>query len=423
MSTVEELAYIEVEASDLAAWRTLAEDVLGLQSVEAGAGRLAYRIDEFAHRIQIREGAADDLTALGFRVADDATFDALVADLKSAGHGGHRRDRRLPRPAPGAADGRGHRPNGNRVELVTGMALAETPFESPPLGVNGFMTSPGGLGHLFLMCAPGGRQEMLDFYALLGFILSDYIQQEIAPGMLVDAAFTHCNGRHHTLAFAEMPIPKKANHLMIEVKTISDVGLAYDRILDRRIPLVMTLGMHPQRRDVLLLRADPPSGFAIEYGWGGLIIDDEESWEVTTYDRLSSWGSPAAEDGVGGPQVTELELRESDVRVDGLRLRVYETGNAGDQPILWLHGSGPGGVSSLSNWQALITSMPGYHHIAPDVPGFGESEHLDPMPRGIPASAAARSEVLLHLLDTMGGSRRPTWSATRWAGCTRCGWC
>ncbi|WP_026926966.1 VOC family protein [Granulicoccus phenolivorans] len=288
MSTVEELAYIEVEASDLAAWRTLAEDVLGLQSVEAGAGRLAYRIDEFAHRIQIREGAADDLTALGFRVADDATFDALVADLKSAGHG----------VTDGTADYLALRqvqrmavvtdPNGNRVELVTGMALAETPFESP-LGVNGFMTSPGGLGHLFLMCAPGGRQEMLDFYALLGFILSDYIQQEIAPGMLVDAAFTHCNGRHHTLAFAEMPIPKKANHLMIEVKTISDVGLAYDRILDRRIPLVMTLGMHPND-EMFSFYVQTPSGFAIEYGWGGLIIDDEESWEVTTYDRLSSWG-------------------------------------------------------------------------------------------------------------------------------------
>jgi hypothetical protein len=32
-----------------------------------------------------------------------------------------------------------------------------------------------------------------------------------------------------------------------------------------------------------------PSGFDIEYGFGGLQIDDE-TWQTTSYDKPSIWG-------------------------------------------------------------------------------------------------------------------------------------
>jgi hypothetical protein len=32
-----------------------------------------------------------------------------------------------------------------------------------------------------------------------------------------------------------------------------------------------------------------PSGFMIEYGYGGLVIDDRD-WEVRSYPQLSDWG-------------------------------------------------------------------------------------------------------------------------------------
>ena len=32
-----------------------------------------------------------------------------------------------------------------------------------------------------------------------------------------------------------------------------------------------------------------PSGFEIEYGTGGLLVD-YENWEVETYDAMSFWG-------------------------------------------------------------------------------------------------------------------------------------
>jgi hypothetical protein len=33
-----------------------------------------------------------------------------------------------------------------------------------------------------------------------------------------------------------------------------------------------------------------PSGFEIEYGYGGVLIEDEASWQVDTYDAISLWG-------------------------------------------------------------------------------------------------------------------------------------
>jgi len=51
----------------------------------------------------------------------------------------------------------------------------------------------------------------------------------------------------------------------------------------------MTLGGHPNDR-MFSFYVKTPSGFAIEYGWGGLTIDDEETWVVRTYDKLDIWG-------------------------------------------------------------------------------------------------------------------------------------
>lgn len=99
---------------------------------------------------------------------------------------------------------------------------------------------------------------------------------------------------------------------------------------------------------------------------------------------------------------TSIETR--DVQVDGLSVRLHTAGSPSDQPILWLHGSGPG-VSALSNWQALITTMPGYYHVAPDIIGFGSSSYPDPAPQGIPASVDFRADNVLALLRELGINR------------------
>lgn len=100
----------------------------------------------------------------------------------------------------------------------------------------------------------------------------------------------------------------------------------------------------------------------------------------------------------------EITTRDIAIGVGDAVIRTYETGGADQPAILWLHGSGPG-VSALSNWSELITSMPGYHHVAPDVLGFGDSSHPDDLPLGVAASAAARADAMLALLDALGIER------------------
>jgi 2,3-dihydroxybiphenyl 1,2-dioxygenase len=289
MTGVKELAYSVYEVSSLADWERFGTELLGMQVGEKRDELLTLRIDEKAHRWIIVPGEADDLAATGYEVASDHDLGALVDRLRADGvdvtdGGRDLADTRKVDRIFVTTD-----PLGNRIELVTGLAGAATPFESKNM-LGGFVTGAGGAGHQVLMEHGVPREKTLDFYTrLLGFTISDYIKEELAPGMVADVVFLHCNGRHHTVAFANMPFPKKTHHFMIEVTDLRDVGLGYDRCMDARQPLPMTLGMHPNDR-MFSFYVATPSGTNVEYGWGGLVIDDEAAWTTVTYDKLSAWG-------------------------------------------------------------------------------------------------------------------------------------
>lgn len=53
------------------------------------------------------------------------------------------------------------------------------------------------------------------------------------------------------------------------------------------------------------------------------------------------------------------------------------------ETILFLHGSGPG-VTAWSNWQFALPALDGqFHCIAPDLAGFGATDHPTPSPSGM----------------------------------------
>ena len=57
-----------------------------------------------------------------------------------------------------------------------------------------------------------------------------------------------------------------------------DVGCAYDRVQAAGLPLALSLGMHPN--DLMFsFYVVTPSGFAIEFGADGRVIDDD-TWQV-----------------------------------------------------------------------------------------------------------------------------------------------
>jgi 2-hydroxymuconate-semialdehyde hydrolase len=97
------------------------------------------------------------------------------------------------------------------------------------------------------------------------------------------------------------------------------------------------------------------------------------------------------------------EVRSQDIQAGEHRLRVHTSGDPSKPAILFIHGSGPG-VSAPSNWAHLMPSFAeDYYCIAPDVLGFGDSEHPDPAPAGgMPEYTTLRARSLIALLDALG---------------------
>lgn len=100
---------------------------------------------------------------------------------------------------------------------------------------------------------------------------------------------------------------------------------------------------------------------------------------------------------------TVREVRGQDVQAGEHRLRVYTCGDRSKPAVLFVHGSGPG-VSAPSNWAHLMPVFAeDYYCLAPDVLGFGDSEHPQPAPTGgMAAYTDLRARCLLALLDTFG---------------------
>jgi len=97
-------------------------------------------------------------------------------------------------------------------------------------------------------------------------------------------------------------------------------------------------------------------------------------------------------------------VTSADIQAGDHRLRVYTAGDPSRPAVLFIHGSGPG-VSAPSNWEHLLPVFgdAGYYAIAPDVLGFGDSEHPDPAPAGgMVEYVDLRARSLVALLDALG---------------------
>lgn len=273
------LGYIGVDVADVDAWRRYAA-TLGTMVVPNGDG-FAMRIDDRPFRVIVaRSDDRQGLAFAGWELADAAAVDAAATDLERGGH-------RVRRASQAECDHRRVRgfvevqdPGGFVLELFHGPILDHEPFVSPT-GGSGFVTGRQGLGHIVLGTPAPGESER--FYTdVLGFRVSDYW----SPGD-DDVVFLRCNPRHHSLALVPAPEPV-LYHFMIEASTLDDVGYALDRHADQGIPISMTLGKHTNDRMVSFYSRSP-SGFDVEFGTGGLLVDDD-TWTVAEITAPSFWG-------------------------------------------------------------------------------------------------------------------------------------
>ncbi|MBO0841636.1 MAG: biphenyl 2,3-dioxygenase, partial [Nocardioides sp.] len=195
MSGVKELAYVVYEVSDLADWERFGVDLLGMQIGEKLDDGFTLRTDERAHRWIITEGPADDLVVSGYEVESAQALDALVEALTTSGATVTEGDAALAEARKVDRVVQTTDPMGNRIELVLNPRNADTPFTSTML-LGGFVTGAGGAGHQVLLAHGTPRETYLAFYQdLLGFRISDIIIEELAPGIVADLIFLHCNPR------------------------------------------------------------------------------------------------------------------------------------------------------------------------------------------------------------------------------------
>ncbi|MFT5484821.1 MAG: 3,4-dihydroxy-9,10-secoandrosta-1,3,5(10)-triene-9,17-dione 4,5-dioxygenase [Halieaceae bacterium] len=273
MIKLNNLGYIILTMEDPASWKHFGTQVLGMMDVPGNGAALFLKVDQAPHRIIIQSGEEDRYTASGWEVADKAAMSQVAQQLRQAGR----------EVVDGDAEGAALRAvtgyvsssdtAGNSLEIFFGRLPDSTVFASA-VGVNKFITADMGLGHIVLP-APN-IDETHDFYVeALGFGDSDDLSlpppAEGAPGMRI--RFMHANNpRHHSLALFNFPSPVGLVHLMVEVDSLDQVGLALDRVKAAGIPLMASLGRHCND-NMLSFYVTGPGGIVIEYGYDGLQVD------------------------------------------------------------------------------------------------------------------------------------------------------
>lgn len=267
MVQVTELGYIGIEVSNPDEWKTFATEVMGLEMADDGEPDRCYlRMDYWHHRIVMHRGSRDDLAYLGLRVAGGEEFREMQRQLADAAI-----EFRL-----GSSEEAAERhvlevmkltdPGGNPIEVFHGPEIqANKPFH-PGRRMHGrFKTGNGGLGHCII------REDDVNaayrFYTALG--MRGGVEYKMRMGNhVVEPVFMHCNERDHTLAFGIGAPGPRLNHIMVEVENFDDIGLTHEIVTERDIPIIISLGKHSNDQMYSFYFRNP-SGWAIEYGWGG----------------------------------------------------------------------------------------------------------------------------------------------------------
>lgn len=290
--SIARLGALEVDVADLEAWRHLLVDLLELEvrPRSSDADPLLVRIDEHHHRIALYPGSTDRIRRIIWEVDTVGELHALAEHVAAEEVAVTWTDTSDVESRSAVAEFNFVDADGFPNAVRFGPTVDEHPVRTGSV-ISGFVTGDLGLGHVVLMCKD--YPAAVDFYSrVLGFRTTDYIVWDGA-----DATFMHCNPRHHSLALMNECFTFTGgdfNHLMIETANLDDVGRAYDRITAAGISLQMDFGRHTND-GVTSFYLRTPSGFAIEIGYGGDLVRDDE-WVVKTYRSPSRWGhepSPA----------------------------------------------------------------------------------------------------------------------------------
>jgi 2,3-dihydroxybiphenyl 1,2-dioxygenase len=286
---ISELSYVGLSSPAYRDWIDYGTKVLGCELAPAGPdGATRLRVDDLGYRLAVHPGEEDQVAYIGWGMANERTLTEFVGHLRAQGIEVHHGDGETIAERQAADLYWFLDPFGIRHELTWGRSSFPGTFTpGRRLVGQGFVTGDMGLGHVVLIVPD--IEAANAFYAdVLGFRLSDRIISDI-----FNLRFYHCNERHHSLAVAHIPGMVGVNHIMLEVNELDDVGHCIDLCEENDVDILLSLGRHTNDLMTSIYIATP-SGIQIEYGWGGLRVDDL-TWVARTNHHPSIWGHQRSE--------------------------------------------------------------------------------------------------------------------------------
>lgn len=294
---IRSLAYVRIEATDLKKWQHFGTHIVGMMQAPMmpDDGNVYLKMDACPYRFCIYPGEQDRFVCAGWELPGIEAFRLALQELELAGVSYERGtqaecEQRRVRDFVALND-----PAGQRVELCFNVKLDYAPLVSPA-GISQFETGyhgDMGLGHI-AMATPCLEQTRAFYKNVLGFGQTDYMHFHFNPDPDDPGQglhFMHCNNpRHHSLALFEDRNPHPGNlvHLMVEVKTLDELGHFMDRIHQNGVRVITGLGRHTNDRMVSVY-VESPAGFALEFGFDGVKID-WSTYTPTESALPSSWG-------------------------------------------------------------------------------------------------------------------------------------
>ena len=274
--------------TDLARARAFYADMLGLHVEDATGDALYLRgMEERQHHsLVLRKGARAEAQAIGFKVASEDDLDRAAHFFKSRGLA----HAFVEMPHQGRTL-RATDPHGLPVELFFKMDMREDLLRRYALykGVQ-----PQRLDH-FNVFAPE-LQAQVDFYAGLGFRLTEYAEEDGDNGRMA-AAWMHRKGNVHDLAFTN-GIGPRLHHIAYWVPTALNILHLCDVMASSGYLANMERG--PARHGIsnaFFLYVRDPDGHRTEiYTSDYQTMDPDHAplrWSLRDPRRQTLWGAPA----------------------------------------------------------------------------------------------------------------------------------
>tara|TARA_R110002110_G_scaffold3754_1_gene19510 strand:+ start:33052 stop:33954 length:903 start_codon:yes stop_codon:yes gene_type:complete len=297
--SVAAIGYLRIQAQDVAAWMEFGTQVLGLMDAQRDDADGAHflRMDNHPFRFMIEPGEQDKLLASGLEYRTATDFAEACDALTKAGHtlvmgSDEAAARRCVSRFVAVTD-----PSGNTLELYYGRQLDYRPFNSPA-GISGFVTGDeytGDMGFGHAVLPAHNTDETLTFYTdLVGLAVSDDLHIKVPESRVI---FMHAdNPRQHSLALYNQPHPAAVVHMMVEVNTLDEVGLALERAKSSGHHILASLGRHVND-NMCSFYVMAPGGIAVEFGYDGLQVD-WNSYTPTVSTEGDLWGHEYAFPGV-----------------------------------------------------------------------------------------------------------------------------